>query len=237
MAVRTGIDIGRLKGALRSPGIDTRMNLVIGEVVDDDPPTFDAEYGMFADVKVQPDLHTETCLVGSDYAGNDYGEWNPLHVGDLVLVALPMGDPGYGPIIVARIWNVQAKPPAEFQAENAGDPMDPATDRTIVVDKSGKYRIVARDGAKVAIEMSGGGDFDLTAKAGSNINLTGEDTITVNAPKVLLADGAKQVACVGDITVSALSVADAAAAILAPSPTGVLPVFGQITTGRAKVKA
>ena len=218
MAIRTGIDIGRLKGALRSPGMDTRMQSAIAEVVD---VGYDADFGMFADVKVQPDLHTETCLVGSDFAGNDCGDWNPLKEGDIVGVLIPMGDPGYGPILFTRVWSASAKPPAEFHEEGAEDPTEPATDRIVVYSKGQKPRLVARDGATVSIEMSGGGDLTISCINGSNLNLTGDDTATINFPIVILGEGGAGIARIGDMV----------AISLPPLVAGVYPVTSVKPTG------
>lgn len=142
---RTSWDMGALAKALQRPGIDPRQWATLAVVQE---TGFDPEEGAFADVTFLPSNQVETCYIGSDYTGDGFGEWNPLHVGDLVLVIVPEGDAAAGPVIVKRIWTRTEKPPADF----AGTNDEPTNDRVLIVQPGQKYRVVVSAGGQITVE-------------------------------------------------------------------------------------
>jgi len=225
MNVRTAISPSDLFKMVQRPGADPRLNIVYGIVVD---VGYDADLGMYADVKIQPDGNEETCLVGSNFVQDGGGEWNPLNPGDLVLVAIPMGNPGYGPVLFARVWSASAKPATEFHDENSDDPTQATARRTIVVRGATKYRVRAKEGAQISMEVDGDGVYDITATGKATVNITAETTVTVKAPKVVLGEGGAGVAREGDVVVGSISAADVATAIAAVPPKGGIKFMAQI---------
>lgn len=110
-AIRSSVDAGRLSALAARPGIDPRVWLTLATVTD---IGFDPNEGIFVDVKYQPGGEPETAYLGSGFIGNGFGSHAPVKIDDTVLVAIPMGDPGNGPIIIARFWNSGDPPPAEI---------------------------------------------------------------------------------------------------------------------------
>lgn len=134
---RKPLDVRRLGAAASFPGIDPRAWIVWATVLE---LGFDPEEGLFADVQVQPDGEVFTAYVGTNYAGNDFGEHNPLEVDDSVIVAIPQGDPDAGAVIIARAWNAADKPHALF-----GDGEEPSPDRVLITKANSNYRVQTPD--------------------------------------------------------------------------------------------
>lgn len=143
--MRSAIDTGRLGQAVKFPGIDPRLWLTLAVVRE---LGVDPEHGVFADISLIPSGDKETALVGSAYTGNGYGAWAPLQADDLVLVAIPRGDPAMGPIIICRLWSGSDRPPAELGASN-GD--DPPTNPVVVVGPGQTLKVICRPGATVEV--------------------------------------------------------------------------------------
>lgn len=159
--VRKGIDTQRLSKAVSQPGIDPRVwatKAVVMEV------GFDVEEGIFADVRYIPTGEEETVFVGSNYVGDNFGEWEPLTVGDVVLVVVPRGDPSEGPVLVTRLWGRRYLPPSKM-----GNGEDTSDDRILVVKPGQKYHVIVSDGGEVFLENDSasitikGGEIDITA--------------------------------------------------------------------------
>lgn len=108
---------------------------------------FDPDHSIFADVKFLPNGEQETVYVGSNYAGDGYGEWNPLAVNDVVEITYPEGTAEATPVITARIWQAARKPPSQF----AGTNEEPTQDKVLVVKPGQKYRIYVSQGGEVDI--------------------------------------------------------------------------------------
>lgn len=155
--VRTKVDVGRLAAAVKRPGVDPRVWLSLAVVKD---VAFDPDNGIFADVQLQPTGEAETCLVASTYAGAGFGAWFPLEVDDVVLVAIPSGDPGAGPVIIARMWSASDKPHADF-----GDGEDPTAD-VVVRPKSGQRVVIRTSDADVSVKVEGSADVVLEVQGG-----------------------------------------------------------------------
>ena len=174
---RSSVDVGRLSAAASRPGIDPRVWLTLAVV---DVIGFDPENGIFADITYQPDGTKETALVGSAYAGDEFGFYCPVAVGDTVLVAVAGGDPGNGPVIVSRMWGGPDKPNAELQS--SADPEDATQDVVLRVRPGQKFKIRtsgANDGVDIAVEGDGGYNIDVQG--------TGNITLNVNGGVVQLA--------------------------------------------------
>lgn len=143
--MRTSVDTAKLGRATSFPGADPRVwcTLAVVEDLGTDPET-----GVYADVRFVPTGDKETCVVGTGYAGDGYGAWAPLAVGDLVLVLLPRGDPAMGPVLVSRLWSGADKPPAELGAVNGAEPPG---NPVVVVGAGQTLRVVCREGALVEV--------------------------------------------------------------------------------------
>lgn len=241
MSVRTSIDIASLSAALQRPGIDPRAWVVWAVVLD---IAYDAKHGMFADIKLLATGDIETMHIGSDYAGDDYGDYPTLDKDDVVLVAMPEGDAGNGAVFIKRVWSGSHKPPAEFKNASSQEPTDPTEDRTIVVKPGHALRVVARDGATINFEISGTGSFNVKATGSANINIEAAGTVKVESPNVMLGETpGSSVARVGDIGIgSALGVIVPPSLVPlpvlpVPAAPGFVPVTVQLISGADSVKA
>jgi len=168
------VDTNRLAEAISRPGLDPRMWVYLAVVRE---MHYDAEHGIFADVTVIPEGDIETCQVGALYSGADFGMSGGLEAGDLVVVVVPQGDPGHGPIIISKLWTASDPPPPEMAVlDNA----------TVVVKAGTTLNVVCREGATV----------NLVAEEGS---------ITLNSPDVRLGgDAPAQSAILGDTLIDTL---------------------------------
>jgi hypothetical protein len=176
MSKRTSVDVGRLAAALQRPGIDSREWLTRARVME---LGFDANNGLFADVQFLPGGEIETCLVGTGYAGNGFGAYGSLKVDDVVLVAVPQGDPGEGPIIIARLWNAGDKPPPELaQGDNPAND-EPTANPTFRLEDGSTLRVVARNAGLIKLELSGGSTFEVVATEGSNVVVAADTTVEI----------------------------------------------------------
>jgi len=222
MAITSRIDVGKLAEALRRPGNDPRINITMAKIED---VAVDPDFGIFADITILPDGEKETCLIGSEYAGNDFGLFmGAPKVGDVILVAMPHGEPGFGAVMIRRLFSTKLKPPSEFAAEG-GDPMDATNNPTLVIEPGTTLRIIGRPGSKVEI--------------------AGDSEIVVDSPDVKLGthDDAPGVARNGDaVDVGKLSfVPGSGGASLTYNGQPVTPtgteITGKITEGSSRVKA
>lgn len=152
------LDVGALSSAASRPGIDPRTWVTLAVVTE---LGFDPVEGTFADVKFVPGGENETCYVGTQYAGAGFGENNPLKVDDLVVVVVPMGDPGLGPVIIARFNNKADPPPPDF-AE--GD--EPSSDRIIRVEPLKNFKVFVTGTGKLTLASEGVGGAEIVAGAG-----------------------------------------------------------------------
>lgn len=157
VGARRKTDVGAMSSAVSRPGIDPRVWLTLAVVKE---LGFSATEGCFADVQFQPGGENETAYYGTSYAGSGFGEHNPIEVGDTVLVALPMGDPGLGPIIIARFNNAGDPPPAEF-----GEGDEPSADRIVRVKPNQNLRIIVSGTGSVNITVEGAGQVTLGGEA------------------------------------------------------------------------
>jgi len=150
------------QAAMSRPGADTRLWATFGVVLErgyDPVPVTGVSGGVFVDVQFQPSGEIETCYVGMPYAGDGFGSWWPLDVGDTVLVVVPSGDSGYGPVIVSRFWNSGDLPPPGTDldwAPGAGA-LEPPTDVVVRMKPGVAYKLRAQ-GGDIDIRVEGTGD-------------------------------------------------------------------------------
>lgn len=163
--VSTKIDVRRLGEAVSFPGIDPRDWLQLATVTDQG---FDPDEGIFVDVVYQHSGIPDTCYLGQAYAGAEFGEHCPVDIGDTVLVACPMGDPGYGPVIICRWNNSGDKPPADFKdPESSDDDPTPTRDRVLRMRPGQTYRIrTSGDGGGVDVVCEGNGNIVVNVNQG-----------------------------------------------------------------------
>lgn len=142
------LDTRRLGQAVSHPGIDPRtwVSLAIVNHVVIDP----AE-GPFADITLMPLAQEKTARVGVEYAGNGFGVWAPIEIGDEVLVEAPSGNPDEGLVITRRLYS-RSDPPPQAMVDNP-------TDLIIVVKEGRSLRIAVSGGGQVLL-----GSADATLK-------------------------------------------------------------------------
>lgn len=144
--IRTSVDTGRAAAGMQRPGVDPRVWVCLAKVTE---LGVDLANGVYADVQLMPTGEKETCLVGTGYAGAGYGAWLPLKVDDIVVVLVPRGDWGMGPVIVSRVWTGSEPPPAELLVTPGSD--DPPTSPVVVVGPGQTVRVVCRPGGTVEV--------------------------------------------------------------------------------------
>lgn len=171
------------QGTTSIPGIDPRVWLTLAVV---EKVGYDPAGGVFADVTFQPTGEPETAYVAAPYAGNTagigFGAWFPLEVGDTVLVAVPGGDTGAGPVIVARFWNTGDPPPSPADLDWAAGALslDPPSDVVIRAKPGSSFKIRTAT-ADLDLQVEATGDLKLTNIGTGNITVE-----TLGAGKVKL---------------------------------------------------
>lgn len=168
------VSAGRLSALVARPGIDTRYHIVLAVI---DKVRVDPVEGVFADVSFLPSEEPESALLGVPYAGNGFGLYCPLYEDDVVLIAIPDGDPASGPVIIARMWCAADPPPPEIKgtadSENQGQ-FHPSDDVVLRAKPGANTKIVVSEGANVTITVEGSGNVNLVVNGG-NVNL-GQDS-------------------------------------------------------------
>lgn len=168
---RSKIDGNKLSAMVSRPGIDPRINLSFAVVTD---VAFDGKHGMFADVALVPTGETMTALVGVSYAGARFGSWEPVEVDDIVLVALPVGDPSYGAVIVSRFYRSSDLPPDELKGTTGvdGDVADPTPNVVLRVKPGAKYILrTSGDTGDVDVKVEGNGAVRIEAAGSGDVHV------------------------------------------------------------------
>lgn len=191
MPSRSNVDSQRLARLVQSPGIDPRTWITVAVVT---ALGFDAEHGIFADIQFINDGTIETASLGAPYSINGGGMYLPVEVGDLVYVAVPDGNPDYGPVIIARGWNKSIKPPPE--ANEGGTPGDDPVWR--IKDKQ-TLHLLTKDG-KISIVATGAGTVEITSAA--SVTIKGASAVNVQS------DSKVDVQSSGTVTVQGTGVVD-----------------------------
>lgn len=233
--MRGNIDASRLAELVRRPGIDPRVWIVFATV---EALGFDEVEGIFADVRYLHNERVVTAFVGALATGDGFGDWCPLKVGQLVLVAVPNGDEDNGAIVIASTWDASRRPASEFQSPD--DPTEPTVDRVVKAEPGTTLRVLATDGASIVIHASGGGNVTVSASGDSVVNVNAERAVVIDSPDVRVGKGAgKPIARQGDMVMVTLP----ALASLTGGPvspvTGAPPgtAIGQIVSGSTSAKA
>lgn len=163
--MRRRVDFSKLSKAMQRPGIDPREHISLAVV---ERVIYDSEEGIFADVTLIPSGVSDTAVVGSPYAGNQFGDWCPLHIDDIVLVATAGGDSGNGPVVVSRFWRKSDKPASQFkdsQNQDDGDDL-PINDRVIVIEPGQNLLVQTSEGGKITLRSSGSGNLEILVNSG-----------------------------------------------------------------------
>ena len=192
--MRSAVDTSRLGEAIKRPGIDPRVWLTLAVVK---AVSFDSEEGIFVDVQFLPDGHEETCILGSPYSSDSAGFYFPVEVDDVVIVAVPNGDTGAGPVIVSQLWNKTQKPSSEM-----GSGTEPSPDVTLRLRSGRKCLIVASDSE---ITIKGEGSTKVIIQAASNVDISSQADVNVSAQNA-------------NIVASGTAVVQAPVVKLGPSP-------------------
>ena len=242
--MRRNIDVGSLSVAVSRPGIDPRIWLCYAEVT---ALGYDKDVGIFADIQLQDGTY-ETALVGAPYTADEAGLFCPLAVGDSVLVAMAMGDPNHGPVIISQVWNKQQKPAPEMSLTGDGKGDEPTQNVVWRIRQKNKLQIFTKDGA-LELTAEGSGGVTIKSTGTAPITIEAASQVLVNAPEVLLGPApGTGVARIGDmvqVIVPAMVVGPGAAAgslilpalPLTPTLTGGVPAIGQIVSGSTNVRA
>jgi len=111
--MRGTIDEANLRSLVSGPGTDTRQWVSYGFVAQDtsearsvifkDKDGVPLETGPLVTVALQPSGALVACRVASWVAGIGEGSWFPFQERDEVIVAIPGGDEGAGPVIIGRL--------------------------------------------------------------------------------------------------------------------------------------
>ena len=151
------------------PGVDPRVWLTLATVTE---VGYVPLQGVFVDVTYAPLGEKMTAYVGLPYAGDGFGAWYPLEVNDVVLVAVPHGDDGHGPVVVARLWSGSAPPPSPDDLDwlpNAAA-LEPPTDVVIRMKPGVAYKLRG-SGADIDIRVEGTGDVVIENRGTGKVKL------------------------------------------------------------------
>ncbi len=165
-------DMRALGEALSFAGIDPRT-WVSFATVDPDEVTFDSSQGYLVPVTLQPSQVQCLAVCLLQTSGDGEGEHVPYVEGDTLLVALPLGMERSGVVVLGRVANDRAPPPAAVAGQDAtlnnfawrkqraphleeyGDRWtvrQAASEALLSIDKAGTVTI--RDGGKNALQLS-----------------------------------------------------------------------------------
>lgn len=170
-----------LSHLLARPGIDTRVWLTLAIV---EEVVCDRDEGIFATVTYIPEGTEETARVGTCYTHDQAGVYWPIEEGDTVLVAVPMGDAGYGPIIISRLFSADNRPQDEAASTgatvgaastDASIRLQPGSSLKIRTEDTGQINIKSEGSGKITIEQAGTGDITLKVASGRVCYIGDED--------------------------------------------------------------
>jgi hypothetical protein len=164
------------------PGIDPRVWLTLAIV---EEVICDQNEGIFATVTYIPEGTTETARIGTCYTHDQAGVYWPIDEGDTVLVAIPMGDAGYGPVIISRLYSADNRPHSETSnnpsatvdaaSNDASIRLQPGSSLKIRTEETGQINIKSEGSGKITIEQAGTGDITLKVASGRVCYIGDED--------------------------------------------------------------
>lgn len=227
---RGTLDTGRLAAAMARPGADTRVWLTYARIVE---TGFDAEVGIFADILTIPDGLEDTIMFGTQDVSDRGGLYCPVSPDQVVLVAYAGGDGNFGPMLISSTWSRSLRPPPEAVGTDGG-----TIDDVLWKVRTGRSLRFVSDGSEVRVSGVNSGRVVIETTGTGQVEIRSATTVAVDAPEVLLgrSPGGK-VALVGSGVTVYLDVATVAAAVLAPSPTGTIPISGQVLDGAVDTEA
>lgn len=134
-----GLDAKGLQQVVAGPGIDPRINLSLAIVLaqpDNSAIVMDLHEGPLVDIMLMPSEQVETARVPAEFVSAAAGNWRGLSPDDEVLVALPMGDPNEGPVVIARLFNASQVPSLAMQMypSDQSDTLAPKQNRRFIAN-------------------------------------------------------------------------------------------------------
>lgn len=160
-----GIDWSRMREAVKGPGVDPRVWVCMGRVVDDpDAVVWDDTLGWLCDVVAVsgPLAGSElplTCRVATGAQGPDIGTHRPPRKGGLVLVAFPTGDQNEDSVVLGQLHNEDdAGAPATVNGDTIDEDFAAATHITVLPDED-------KDQEWANVRVTASGDMKLHGEA------------------------------------------------------------------------
>jgi len=196
----------------RSRSADQRyygvVEALVAEVDGDDEARVKLTFPWF-----DPATVTDWCRVSQLYAGNRYGSVFVPEKGDEVLVAFVHGDMRF-PIVLGGLYNGADKPPTDRR--NGKDQkvirtkhghellFDDQSTRAAVRVTSAAGHVVELDDAGKAIRIRAAEGGSVSVQADGAITISSKTSVTLDAPRIELGDGAGQRVVRGDALLTAI---------------------------------
>ena len=139
------------------------------------------EGGAFVDFITMPEQQEETARVGLAYAGDKFGLWLPIEVGDIVVIGSPNADPNSVQTVVARLW-VGADPPSQLARDKPDDiswVVKKGVAFTLTTEEA-DYTVKTQTSGKIELESAG--DINLKLANSSGTGHLGSDDATESLP-------------------------------------------------------
>lgn len=139
------------------------------------------EGGAFVDFITMPEQQEGTARVGLAYAGDKFGLWLPVEVGDIVVIGSPNADPNSVQTVVARLW-VGADPPSQLARDKPDDiswVVKKGVAFTLTTEEA-DYTVKTQTSGKIELESAG--DINLKLASSSGVGHLGSDTATEAIP-------------------------------------------------------
>ena len=135
------------------------------------------EGGAFGDFITMPEQQEGTARVGLAYAGDKFGLWLPVEVGDIVVIGSPNADPNSVQTVVARLW-VGADPPSQLARDKPDDiswVVKKGVAFTLTTEEA-DYTVKTQTSGKIELESAG--DINLKLANSSGTGHLGSDDAT-----------------------------------------------------------
>lgn len=148
------IDMQRLAMGVSMPGIDPRIwvSLCVVNAVTVDGTGYFADVSIMSTATTDDDgnvvAQTETVRIAPEYAGNGFGLYVPIDVGDEVIVEWIDGDPDHGGILTKRAWS-SSDPPPDVAQNNPDDVL-------LIAKKDVNIRIITQGQGNVVLQVDQG---------------------------------------------------------------------------------
>ena len=189
--------------SLRRPP-KTIGGVVTGTVVDHNDPLGEGRVMLDLGTKVDPPRLW--ARLATLMAGPERGTWFVPDVGDEVLVAFEHGDPNR-PVVIGSLWNDDARPPAEIDADNG---------RRSIVTRSGARIMIDDTGGRCVLRLETAGGRQVTLDDGPPGNITVADA---DGSSITIEPGVVEVRSPSKLTLTATTVTISAATVALEAPT------------------